>query len=139
MALSAVLSKELSIYQGTNAIAFATDFSLEINKAAVDITTLSASGWKAYLVDLKEWKISVSGLMTRGTTVGSQVGSEQLITSLLGTDTALTCQVKTAVTGDQYVTGSAYLTAIKESGSVGDSVKVTYEFQGTGTLSTATV
>lgn len=139
MALSVVLSKELQIFQGANAIATATDFSFEINKETIDITVLTSAGWKQYLADLKEWKVSVSAFMTRGTVVGSQVGSEQLLTSLLTVDTTLTCQIKTAVTGDMYITGSAYFIGMKESGSVGDSGKTSYEFQGTGTLSTATI
>ena len=139
MALSAVLTKEMTILQGTNVIAFCTDFSLEINKEPVDITNLSLSGWKQYLVDLKEWKVSFSGLVTRGTVVGSQVGYEQLMTSLLGTDTTLTCAVKSTGTGDQYVTGSAFLISLKQSGTVGDKVSYSGEFQGTGALSTATV
>jgi hypothetical protein len=139
MALSAVLSKEMTILQGTNVIAFATDYNLEINKEPVDVTHLSSAGWKAYLVDLKEWKVSFTGLVTRGTTVGSQVGYEQLITSLLGTDTTLTCALKSTGSGDQYVTGSAYLVSLKQSGQVGDKISYTGEFQGTGTLSTATV
>ena len=139
MALSVVLARDLTVSWGGNVIAYANEASLDLSKSTVDVTTLSAAGWKNFLVDLKEWKISCSGLITRGSTVGSQVGHEQLMTSILTVDTTLTMAFKTAVTGDQYVTGSAYLIGLKASVGVGDAGKGTYEFQGTGALSTATV
>lgn len=138
MALSAVLSKEMIVYIGTDVIAFATDFDFEVNKETIDITTLSAAGWKAFLVDLKEWKISTSGLLTRGTEGANETGSEELIASLIGSDATLTVAVKTGVPGDQYITGSAFLTSFKKSGSVGDKITFSAEFQGTGAFTLPT-
>jgi len=134
MALTAVLSKEFFVLVGTKNIAFATDFDFEINKETIDVTTLDPDGWKAYLVDLKSWKISCSGLVTRGTPGGTETNNDDLLTSLLGTDTALTMAVNTKVSGDKYITGSAFLTSCKESGKVGDKVTFSCEFTGSGAL-----
>jgi len=138
MALSAVLAKEMIVYIGTDVVAFTTDFDFEVNKETVDITTLSSAGWKAFLVDLKEWKVSSSGLFTRGTEGANETGSEELLASLIGSDATLTVSVKTGVTGDQYITGSAYLISFKESGSVGDKITYSIELQGTGAFTLPT-
>ncbi len=128
---------DLSVKQVTSlkTVAFATEFGIDINKTTVDVTTLASSGWKQFLVDLKEWKISFSGLSTRGTPGASETGSEQLILSMVGTDTPFTIIVKSAVSLDQYVIGQGLLTSLKESGSTGDAKKFTGELQGTSVFS----
>lgn len=70
MATTPKLSKEFSLIFDGTAIAKATDFSLTINKENIDITTLDSAGWKEKLVDLKEWAVSFSGLVVRGSKVG---------------------------------------------------------------------
>jgi predicted secreted protein len=139
MALSAVLSKDMLISIGSNVIGFATDFDFEVNKQTIDITKLSSAGWKEFLVDLKEWKVSTSGMFTRGTPGANETGSPAMLASLIGSDAVVTISIKTAVTGDQYVTGSAYITSFKNSGSVGDKIKFSADFQGTGAFTLPTV
>jgi predicted secreted protein len=139
MALTAVLAKELILYIGTDVLAQATDFDLEVNKETVDITTLDAAGWKKFLVDLKEWKVSVSALFLRGTEGASETANEEVLSSLINSDAAISLAIKSATVGDQYVTGSAFLTSYKMSGSVGDKVTWSSDFQGTGALSLSTV
>jgi predicted secreted protein len=119
-----------------NTVGFATDFNLEINKETIDVTTLASAGWKQYLVDLKEWKVSFSGLVTRGTPAANEVGYEALITSLLGTDTPVISILKTSTTNDQYTIGQAYLVSLKQSGQVGDKITFSGELQGHGILQT---
>lgn len=139
MALTPVLAKEFIIYFDGKAVTFAKDFNLELNKASVDVTKLNSDGWKEYLTDLKDWKISGSGMVTRGTVVGSQVGWEQLVSNLLTVDTAVTIAIKTVTLGDQYVTGSGFLTSVKQSGQIGDASSFSFEMLGTGALTIATV
>jgi len=139
MALSAVLSKEMLVYIGSDVVAFTTDFDFEVNKESIDVTTLSSSGWKAFLVDLKEWKVSFSGLVTRGSEGASETGWEELLASLIGSDATLTISIKTTTSGDQYITGSVYLTSLKMSGSVSDKLTYSGEMQGTGAFTTPTL
>lgn len=138
MALSTFLSKEMLLWIGTDLVAFTTDFDFEVNKETIDVTTLSSAGWKAYLVDLKEWKVSFSGLVTRGTEGATETGWEELLTSLIGSDSTLTISIKTGVGGDQYITGSVFLTSLKMSGSVGDKLTYSGEMQGTGAFTLPT-
>ena len=134
MALTARLTKSISISSGGDVIGFATDFEISINKEVIDVTTLSASGWKEKLVDLKDWKVSVSGLVTYGTPGANEIGSEDLLASILDSDVAVTLLITSGVAGDSQKTGSAFLTAYNESGSVGDKITFSAEFEGTGEL-----
>jgi len=139
MALEPKLSKQLTLSIDGDVIGFATDFDLEVNKEVIDITTLSAAGWKEFLVDLKEWKISYSGLVTRGTPGTNEIGSEGLLSSFIGSDAAVAIILKTSTTGDQYVTGNAFILSHKESGKVNDKMTFSGELQGTGALTLANV
>lgn len=139
MALSAKLSGEMLIYIGTDAIGFAKDFDFEYNKETIDVTTLDSNGWKDFLIGLKEWKVSTSGLTTRGTAAASQLGSEDILDDMVDSDAAVTISIKSTESGDQYFTGSAFITSFKESGSVGDAITYSIELQGTGALTLATV
>jgi hypothetical protein len=122
-----------------NTIGFATDFNLEINKSTVDITTLSSAGWKQFLVDLKDWKVSFSGLTTRGTPAANEYGYDQILTSLLGTDTPLIAILKSSTSADQYTIGQSLLTSIKQSGAIGDKITYSGELTGNGILQTLLV
>lgn len=68
-----LLSKNFSVIIGGEVVAFATDFSLEINKETIDVTVLRDDGWKQFLVDLKDWSVSFSGLITRGDEINSNL------------------------------------------------------------------
>jgi len=138
MALTPVLSKEFFVKIGTTSIIGTTDFDFEINKETIDVTTLDPDGWKAYLVDLKSWKVSCSGLHDRGTPSGTESNSDSILNSLITVDTPVTIIVNTTITADKYITGSAFITSFKESGKVGDKVTFSAEFTGTGALTIAT-
>ena len=116
-------------------LGFATDFDFEVNKETIDITHLSSSGWKEFLVDLKEWKVSFSGLVTRGVPGAGEISFDELMTSIIGTDTPLISVIKTTTSGDQYFIGEAYLISMKDSGSVGDKITYSGELQGSGVIS----
>lgn len=119
-------------------LGFATDFDFEINKQTIDVTTLSSAGWKAFMVDLKEWKVSFSGLITRGVPGATEICAADLLTSIIGVDTPLIAAIKTATSGDQYFVGEAFLTSFKNSGSVGDKIKYSGDLQGSGPISLLT-
>jgi predicted secreted protein len=122
-----------------NTVGFTTDFNLEINKETIDITRLASAGWKEYLVDLKDWKVSFSGFGTRGTPAANEYGYDALLTSMIGVDTPVTAILKSSTTADQYTIGQALLIGLKSSGAVGDAVKYSGELQGTGILQTLLV
>lgn len=65
MGTTPILSKEFAIIYGGEVIAYATDFTLERNKEIIEILRLG-DDWKHKLVDLKDFKVSFNGLVTRG-------------------------------------------------------------------------
>ena len=139
MALTPKLSKEMSISYGGDVIALTTDFDLEINKESIDVTTLDSAGWREKLVDLKDWKISFSGLQGKGTVGAGEAGWDELLTSLKGTDTPVQVIMSSTDTGDWIETGNAFLVSLKMSGSVGDKITFSGELEGTGALTTSQV
>lgn len=135
MATTPILTKELVLQIGTDTVARATDYSLTINKETVDITTLDSPGWKEKLADLKEYSISFGALVTRGTVGASETDYDELLTSLIGTDTALAWTLIDGEAGAVVsLAGNAFLNSLDLSGSVGDKVTYTGGMEGTGAI-----
>jgi predicted secreted protein len=92
-------------------------------------------------VDLKDWSISGDGLVVR-TSASDFINYEELLQSLIGTDTALVLQLidpdaytdATDGTGYSHEVGNAFITALSATGAVGDKQTYSVSFQGTGTL-----
>lgn len=134
MAIIPILGKSMTLSYNAKVIARCTDFSLEINKEAVDITTLMSAGWKEKLVDLKEWSISFNALVTRGADATYTVFDE-LLAGILTNDTAVTVVIDdTDGSGTITLTGSAFLTSLSTSIAVGDKVTYSGTLEGTGAL-----
>lgn len=134
MATVPELSKSFTLSYASKVIAKCTDFSLEINKEVIDITSLSSGAWKEKLVDLKEWKISFNGLVTRGTD-GTYTVYDALISDILTNDTAVTVVISTVAAGGSLtLTGSAFLTSLQTSIQVGDKGGYAGTLEGTGSL-----
>lgn len=134
MATNPILSKNMTLSFGGKVIARASDFSLEINKETIDITTLSSAGWKEKLVDLKEWNISANGLVTRGADGTNAVYDELLAEILTSDDTVELILTDTDGSGTITLTGSAFLTGLSTSVTTGDKVSYSAKFEGTGAL-----
>ncbi len=134
MSTTPILSKAMTISFAGKVVARASDFSLEINKETVDITTLDSAGWKEKLVDLKEWNISFNGLVTRGADASFSVFDE-LLTSILGSDDAVEIIVTDShASGTITLTGNAFLTSLPIAVTVGDKVTYSGKLDGTGAL-----
>lgn len=71
MSTSVKLSKEFVIFYADQAIARATDFTFEINKQTIDVSSLQSGDWKELMVDMKEWKVTFNVLVTRHSTPAS--------------------------------------------------------------------
>lgn len=124
------LSKTASLSIEGQAIAKLTGWSLEVNKEAVDITNFdSASAWKEFLVDLKDWSVSFDGIVTR--TGGGDY--EENLASLIGTDTALTFALADTAASTS-IGGECFLLTLPLTGSLGDKQTFSGTLQGTGVL-----
>ena len=113
------------------AIAKLTGWTLEVNKEAVDVTSLdSPSAWREFLVDIKDWSVSFDGIVTR-TGTGDY---EELLVNLLGTDTVLAFLIDDSVFTATDIGGNCFLTSLPISGALGDKQTFSGTLQGTGPL-----
>lgn len=136
MATSVVLTKELVLKIGTDTIARCTDYSLSINKETIDITSLDDDGWKKKLADLKEYSISFSSMVTRGTLGASETDFNEILTSFIGSDSALAWTLIDGETGAVIsLSGNAILNNLEVSGTVGDKVTWSGSMEGDGAIS----
>lgn len=141
------LSKELIIkiwdsVAGTyNTVARLTGYSFEVNKETVEITNFDSGSWKEFLVDLKDWSVSDDGVVIRTAESGKET-YEDMLTSIIGTDTVLIIQMinplayTDATDGVTYSheIGNAFLTSMPMTGSVGDKQTYSMTLMGSGTL-----
>lgn len=141
------LSKELivKLFDSTagayNTVARMTGYGLEVGKETVEVTSFDSAGWKEFLVDLKEWSVSGDGLVVR-TALSGKENYEDLLVSLIGTDTTFILQLidpdaftdSTDGVGYNHEVGNAYLTALSQTGAVGDKQTYSVTFQGSGKL-----
>ena len=127
-----LLSKTVTVtYDGVTAVNV-TGFSLEVNKETVDITSFSSAGWKAFLVDLKDWSISYDAIVAR---TGTGTYETMLVDLLADTTSKAVTFVDSAATTT--FSGNGHLTSLSLSGSVGDKQTYSCSIQGTGALTIA--
>lgn len=135
MATDAILGKEMTLSYASKIIARCTDFTLEVSKEPIDITTLQSAGWKEKKVDLKDWTVSFNALVTRGAD-GTYTVYDELLDDLLTNDTAVTVVVAdTDGSATISLSGSAFLVSLSTSVTVGDKVTYSGSLEGTGALS----
>lgn len=96
--------------------------------ATAEISEATAMGdtWKSYLTGYKDWTATAECLLD-GT--GPDIG-------VLGSSATLT--LTAASSGNHYYSGTAICTNIGSSADKGDVAKVSYQFQGSGTLAVTT-
>lgn len=134
MATDAILGKAMTLTYDSKVIARCTDFTLEVNKEPIDITTLQSVGWKEKKVDLKDWSISFNGLVTRGAD-GTYSVYDELLADILGTDTVIAVSIDdTDGSGTIAVGGNVFLVSLSTSVTVGDKVTYSGTLEGTGAL-----
>ena len=141
------LSKELilKIWDSTagtyNTVARMTSYSFEVNKETVDITNFDSNGWKEFLVDLIDWSVSDDGIVIRTAESGKET-YEDMMVSILGTDTVLILQMINPLAYTDSTDGATYsheignvfLTTMTDTGSVGDKQTYSMSLMGSGTL-----
>ncbi len=141
------LSKELilKVYNVAAAayvtVARTTAYTMEVNKETVEVTSFDSSGWRDFLVDLKDFAMSAEGIILRTTTAGFR-NYEQLLTDLIGSDSTIIMQLidpavyTSATDGTSFAheVGAVFLTSLPISGSLGDKQTYSMTAQGTGAL-----
>ena len=107
---------------GGQAITDVTSWEIDYKADAIDVTGMSDSGKKAFIGGLSEWSGSLEANLDSGQTLPT-----------IGAAAALSL-VDSADSGYNTYAGTAILTGMKFSTSVEGAVKVSFTFQGTGTL-----
>lgn len=134
MAQDPILSKAMTLSYAGKVIARCTDFSLEVNKEVIDITTLQSAEWKEILVDMKSWSVSFNALATRGADATFTVYDE-LLSDVITNDTLVAVAIDdTGPSATIAVAGNGFLTAIPMNVAVGDKVTYSGTIEGSGAL-----
>ena len=134
-----VRSKEFVIQYNSLVIGRATDYSLEVNKEIIDVTTLDSEAWRQILAGNKNWKITFSGLVIRGTPPTGETNYAELLNDLKTNDDPVTVAIASTVSGDSYEEGQGLITQLSMSGATGDVQKYSGTIEGTSSLTTQTV
>lgn len=125
-----VNTKLLKIYVGATAITCQTDGTLSLSSDTRDTTCKDSGQWKEALYGQTGWEIS-------GTALGSYDGTMSLhqLTGLIIAQTVSTVSFKTAVSGDDILTGTVIWTKMDiASAGTNQNVNISYTGMGTGAL-----
>jgi predicted secreted protein len=125
-----VNTKLLKIYVGSTAITCQTDGTLSLSSDTRDTTCKDSGQWKEALYGQTGWEIS-------GTALGSYDGTMSLhqLTALIIAQTVSTVSFKTAVSGDDILSGSVIWTKMDiASAGTNQNVTISYTGMGTGAL-----
>jgi len=134
MAFEPILSKNFTFTYGGTAIGTCKDFTLDINKETIDVTTLDSDGWKQKLVDLKEWSFSFNALVVRGSDTPDRETFSELVYDLINTDTVVEVVFGDGGSGTLTLTGDCFITSMSLSGAVGDVSTYSGSAEGTNDL-----
>lgn len=132
------LSKEFVLIYDDKVIAKCKDFSLEINKEIIDLTTLDSDGWREILADQKSWSISFNAVVPRTITTG-QTGYDEILEEIKDNDELVKIALGEKEIGGKVQEGFGIITSLSTNVAVGDVVSYSGTFEGSGKLETVTV
>jgi len=121
-------------YVGATQISHATEGSISIAMDTRDVTTKDSAGWRELLESTRSWSGSASAMYANDATYGLADLEAALVAR-----TAVTVKFSTEVSGDDYYSGSAFITSLEASGGVEDTVTYSISFEGTGAITLAQV
>jgi predicted secreted protein len=127
--MAALAGKGGSIKLGTNAVAEMGEWSLDLELDTQEDTAFG-DDWKSYLAGLKGWSGSGSGRWDMTDTNGQKAIQDALLNG-----TALT--LKLYVDATHNYSGSAFVTGLSPSATVDGMVEISFDFQGSGSLTYA--
>lgn len=127
-------STNYAMYAGGTKIALTTDVSLSLNHEPRDKTNKDSGKWRELLEGLLSASGSVGGFYAHD----ASYGLDDLFTVWTGR-TTLTIKSTTAVSGDQYIQGTAYISGLEVSSpGAQDNVTWTANLEFTGSITTGT-
>lgn len=114
-----------------------TSASLSVSMETRDTTTKDSAGWAEKLEGLKAWSLSGDGLVTYS--ISGDFDSPDALFTLLANRTLVKVKFGSATSGEIDYTGDAYLTSYEQEAGVEDNVTYSFSFEGTSTLTQASV
>lgn len=114
-----------------------TSASLSVSMETRDTTTKDSAGWAEKLEGLKSWSLSGDGLVTYS--ISGDFDSPDALFTLLSNRTLVKVKFGSATSGEIDYTGDAYLTSYEQEAGVEDNVTYSFSFEGTSTLTQASV
>jgi len=130
-----VLAKNMKIYVGATAITCQLNASISQSTNMFQTTCKDSAANSSFLPGAKEWTISGSANFSFDATYGYED-----LWDLWDAQTAVTPIFQTGVTGDLKWSGSSYISELNAtSDGVDAAVEYDVSFQGTGTLTKATI
>ena len=135
MATTGIINGTLvKILIGAVEVDLQTDCSLSETLNMIDITTKDSGGHKEVMAGDDEWEISGSFKVADDSTYGY---SE--LKTAKDAKAAVTVKMSSEVTGDNYYTGSAYISSLSRTSPQGDATTGEFTLTGTGALTEAQV
>ncbi len=130
-----VLAKNMKLYVGATAITCQTDATLSMSTNMFETTCKDSGANASFFPGSKSWTAGGSANLAFDATYGLSELQEAW-----ESQTALAVVFQTGVTGDEKLSGSAYISSLNISSSGNDeAVTFDYELQGTGALTKATI
>lgn len=112
---------------GENQVGYIDNFSLTINQGTAETSQLG-DDYRMYIPTVCDWSGSVSGTLDYADSAQKAILDD--LADPAGTSVTLELKVGPTLT----YTGSAFITSISITGSHGDKVAVSFNFQGSGSL-----
>lgn len=124
----------LTVYVAGTAIALSKSCTLNRNNSMIDTTTKDSAGDKDGIPGLRDWSVSVDGLVGLDETTNIAY-----LDGLLTGRTLVSLKFSTNTSGDTYWTGNAYITTVSVESPMEAEVSFSAAFEGTGPLALVTL
>ena len=133
----------LVVLVGTEVVAHATSCSLSLSADLPDSTTKQSGGWADHIAGLKSWTLSTDGLATVDPAATASYYTTGELMSAIANKTQVTVKFTTvsgttAVTGDLYWSGTAYIESMDITADMESPVTYSVSFTGVGALTQGT-
>ena len=138
------LAREFVVVVKGMVLARCTNFTMNLGKNTIDITSFDTEGFEDFLADRKNWSISFGSMVTRDYGVGSAhaaSGGSGVFNNLFDLwlspsgDYPVTVGLGDSGQTGNYFSGGGILTELSIDGSVGDKMTLSGTIQGAGKIS----
>ena len=137
MATTGVFNGSLiGVYLNNRLIALGKSCTLNLSADEMDVTSKDSALWGEFRPTVKHWDVSTDNLVNISAT---STHSVDYILDKLIAGTSVHLKFQTAVSGDTYWHGTAYVTSVSINAAQNEVASYTATFKGTSTLTNATV